>query len=367
MAILSYYRRDQLTPIEVDNETDAGKRFIADLEGAGYFQDEARAIRESESLVGGSNYTAPASETTASVEEEEPLNLSPNQVYLRLPWLKSYAGGNADKLVDAYIKGFIEGDGSATAATAAMREIPEYQTVFPGIVNTETGAIRINESDYVAGFEQVKASLIGQGLGGYAKQKSREIYATMVGNQVSPSEYINRVQTVRSRIFDRMDEGMKQNIVAAYNDYYSSELGESVTLDESSILALAIDPNLNTEILQKRLNASELGAIYTTEIGEDVSLERIQEFTQAGITLGGARTQFATAATTARLLGSMARRQNRNSTVGTASNVLEATLFKDEKLMDQIQAIEAQNRTGSSSATGAYTTQTGQVTGLTET
>ena len=272
MAILSYYRRDQLTPIEVDDETDAGKAFIAKLEGSGYYQDKERAIRESESLVGGSNYTAPA-ETTATVEEEEPLNLSPNQVYLRLPWLKSFAGGNADKLVDAYIKGFIEGDGSATAATAAMREIPEYQTVFPGIVNTETGAIRINESDYVAGFEQVKASLVGQGLGGYAKQKSREIYATMVGNQVSPNEYINRVKTVRSRIFDRMDEGMKQNIVAAYNDYYSSELGESVTLDESSILALAIDPNLNNEILKKRLNASELGAVYTTEIGEEFHLK----------------------------------------------------------------------------------------------
>ena len=100
-----------------------------------------------------------------------------------------------------------------------MREIPEYNTVFPGIVNTETGAIRMSEGSYVAGFEQIKASLVGQGLGGYAKQKGREIYATMVGNQVSPNEYINRVTTVRSRIFDRMDEGMKQYIVAAYNDY----------------------------------------------------------------------------------------------------------------------------------------------------
>ncbi len=307
------------------------------------------------------------SSVVSTVTEEEPLNLSPNQVYLRLPWLKSYAGGNADKLVDSYIKGFIEGDGSLDAALATMRELPEYETVFPGIVNVETGAIRMSESSYVAGFEQVKASLIGQGLGGDAKQKGKEIYATMVGNQVAPNEYINRVKTVRSKIFDRMDEDMKQNIVSAYNDYYSSELGESVTLDESSILALAIDPNLNNEILQKRLNASELGAVYTTEIGEDVSLERIQEFTQAGITLGQARTQFATAATTARLLGSMARRQNRTTTVGSAARVLEASLFKDSEVIEQIQAIEAQNRTGSSTATGSYRAQTGEVTGLTET
>ena len=368
MAKFNYYRRDQLTPIETDDSTRAGRQFITDLESAGYYQDKGRAIRESESFVGGSSYTAPASTTTStSTTEEEAINLSPNQVYLRLPWLKSYAGDNADKLVDAYIKGYIEGDGSATAAVASMRELPEYQTVFPGIVNTETGAIRMSENSYVAGFETVKASLIGNGLGGYAKQKGREVYATLVTNQVSPNEYINRVQTVRYKIFDRMDEGMKQNVVSAYNDYYSNELGEDVKLDESSILALAMDPNLNTEILQKRLNASELGAIYTTEIGQDVSLERIQEFTQAGITLGSARNQFSTAATTARLLNTMSRRQNRISTVGTASNVLEATLFKDDNLLDEIQAIEAQNMAASSVATGSYTTQSGQVTGLTET
>ena len=363
MAIRSYFRRDQLTPITVDDTTDEGKELIAKLEAANYFQDEERAKREAASLPGGSNYTAPSG---ASSSEEEPVNLSPNQVYLRLPWLKAFAGGNADKLVDAYIKGYIEGDASETAATAAMREIPEYNTVFPGIVNTETGAIRMSEGSYVAGFEQIKASLVGQGLGGYAKQKGREIYATMVGNQVSPNEYINRVTTVRSRIFDRMDEGMKQNIVAAYNDYYSNELGEQVQLEESSILALAIDPNLNTDILNKRITASELGAVYTTEVGEDVSLQRIQEFTQAGITLGRARTQFAQAATTARLLGSMARRQNRNTTVGTASNVLDATLFKDDDLMQEIAAIEAQDISGSSAVIGTARTQSGQVTGLTE-
>ena len=367
MAIRSYFRRDQLTPITVDDTTDDGKDFIARLEAAGYYQDEARAQEESRNLVGGINYSGPAAAaSTPVVEEEEPINLSPNQVYLRLPWLKAFAGGNADKLVDAYIKGYIEGDASETAATAAMREIPEYNTVFPGIVNTETGAIRMSEGSYVAGFEQIKASLVGQGLGGYAKQKGREIYATMVGNQVSPSEYISRVTTVRSRIFDRMDEGMKQNIVAAYNDYYSNELGEQVQLEESSILALAIDPNLNTDILNKRITASELGAVYTTEVGEDVSLQRIQEFTQAGITLGRARTQFAQAATTARLLGSMARRQNRNTTVGTASNVLDATLFKDEDLMQEIAAIEAQDISGSSAVIGTARTQSGQVTGLTE-
>ena len=63
----------------------------------------------------------------------------------------------------------------------------------------------------------------------------------------------------------------------------------------------------------------------------------------------------------------MSRRQNRISTVGTASNVLEATLFKDDNLLSEIQAIEAQNITASSAATGSYTTQSGQVTGLTET
>ena len=235
MAIRSYFRRDQLTPITVDDQTDAGKKFITDLEGAGYYQDEGRAQRESETLVGGSNYSGPAA--VESAPEEEPINLSPNQVYIRLPWLKAFAGGNADTLVDAYIKGYIEGDGSDAAAKAFMRETPEYNTVFPGIVNTETGAIRMTEGSYVAGFEQIKASLVGQGLGGYAKQKGREIYATMVGNQVSPSEYINRVNTDRSRLFDRMDEGMKQNIVSAYNDYYSNELGESVQLEEASILA----------------------------------------------------------------------------------------------------------------------------------
>ena len=42
------------------------------------------------------------------------------------------------------------------------------------------------------------------------------------------------------------------------------------------------------------------------------------------------------------------------------------TLFKDEDLMQEIAAIEAQSISGSSIATGAMRTQGGQVTGLTE-
>ncbi len=112
MAILKYYRKDQLTPIEVD---DRNTDFIAQLERDGYTQDEQKAISES-GEVGGTNYTGTAADTTTSSTTTSS-GYTAEQAQVLMPWLTKLAPVEGRKLIDEYVQGYIE-TGEATFALA---------------------------------------------------------------------------------------------------------------------------------------------------------------------------------------------------------------------------------------------------------
>ena len=161
-----------------------------------------------------------------------------------------------------------------------------------------------------------------------------------------------------------VDEELKAATIATYNDYFASQ-GVAAGLDEAGLLAVALDPNLNSDILSGRINSAELGAIYEGVTEQKLGLGTVQKLLGAGIKVGQAEKQFEVAAQSARLLSSAARRQRRATTL-SAENVLEASIFGDQETLSQIQAIQNQIASASTAVLGARRTQTGAVTGLTE-
>ena len=292
------------------------------------------------------------------------------QVYTLLPWLQKYGGADANALVDAYVKGYNESGGQATFALAEMRfgtdSAEAYKRVFPNIVDPNTGALKMTESEYIGGLEKVLTTLTEYNLAGYASSKGKEVMATLVANNTSPESYANRVSLVYDRVLNRMDDTLKASVINSYNEYYTNETGSHVELGEESILALAIDPNLNEDILSGRLRASEIGAVYTGKTGDELDLAAVQRLTAAGVTTQAAESTFATAATTAKALARMQRRQRRDVTLGRAYSVLEAQLLGDEDIASQIRNVTAQNVSASTANIGAAKTQTGEVIGLTQ-
>tara|TARA_A100001515_G_scaffold35347_1_gene27564 strand:+ start:2810 stop:3928 length:1119 start_codon:yes stop_codon:yes gene_type:complete len=370
MAKYTLYRRDDLSGNVVADDT----KFIVGEDGvkrneldhfttqAGYTQDKDLAEEQAKASQNVNQNTAEAGNDPL----KEGAVITRDQVFNVLPWLKKFGGADADTLVDAYVKGFIESDGQVTQALAEMRfgtGSESYGRVFVNIVDPETGALKMTETEYLAGLEDFNTILTQNNLAGYAASMGKEKYATLVSLDVAMPEFAKRVKQIKG-VIDMVDEELKATTIATYNDYYASQ-GVAAGVDESGLLALAFDPNLNSDILAGRVNSAELGALYEGVTEQKLGLGTVQKLLGAGIKVGQAEKQFEVAAQSARLLSSAARRQRRATTL-SAENVLEASVFGDQETLSTITAIQNQIAAASSAALGAVRTQSGQVTGLTE-
>ena len=371
MATVTLYRRDDLSGnVKVsDTKLTMGDDGVerTQLENTklfgGYTEDkgEAEALKSAyESNQNQNNATA------GSAPDKDGATITRQQVFNLLPWLSKFAGTDGDKLVDAYVQGYIDSDGTAAVALAEMRfgtGKEAYDRVFVNIVDPDTGALRMTEKDYLAGLEDFNTILTQNNLAGYAATLGKEKYATLVSQDVAMPEFASRVKQLKN-VIDMVDEDLKVSVINQYNQYYS-EQGVSAGIDEAGLLAVALDPNLNSDILAGRIQSSQLGAMYEGVTEQRLGLGTVQKLMGAGLQVGQAERQFEVAAQSARLLSSAARRQRRATTL-TAENVLEASIFGDQDTQSIIDVIQNQIAIGSSVAMGGRRTETGAVTGLTE-
>tara|TARA_Y100000004_G_C8952974_1_gene429449 strand:- start:120 stop:1250 length:1131 start_codon:yes stop_codon:yes gene_type:complete len=355
-----------------------GKVFVFTGDGGYASTDDATVLKNlldaggvaiSKNLFDNQSYGEPqplTSDNTDIGTDVDGKNITRKSVYNILPWLSKFGGADADKLVDAYVKGFIESDGESTAALAEMRfgeGSDAYNRVFINIVDPDTGALRMTETEYLAGLEDFNTILTQNNLAGYAATLGKEKYATLVSLDVAMPEFAKRVKEIKG-VLDMVDEELKAATIATYNDYFASQ-GITAGLDESGLLALAFDPNLNSDILNRRINSAEMGALYEGVTEQQLGLGTVQKLIGAGVKVGQAEKQFEVAALSARLLSSAARRQRRATTL-SAENVLEASVLGEQDMVSVIQSIQNQLASASSAALGATKSNTGQVTGLTE-
>lgn len=369
MAIVTLYRRDDLSgnvkasDTKITRGDDGVDR--TELENFKLFGGYTQSKSEAEALAKA--YEASTSNTTSGVSTDvDGVSITQQQVYNLLPWLKKFGGKDADTLVDAYIKGFIESDGSATVALAEMRfgeGAQAYSRVFANIVDPDTGALKMTEVEYLSGLEDFNTTLVQNGLAGYAAEFGKEKYADLVGKNVAMPEFALRVKTIKG-VLDKVDTELKNNIINNYNTYYASQ-GVAAGLTEEGLLAIAFDPNLNSEILTGRMNASQLGAVYEGITDQQLGLGTVQKLMGAGLQVSQAQKQFEVAALSARLLSSAARRQRRATTL-SAENVLEAGILGRQDTMSLIQSIQNQIAAASSATIGAVKGQGGAVTGIVE-
>jgi hypothetical protein len=355
------YRKDFLVGYEIGDDPDK----LKDFEDNGYTTNLDEAKAEAKAMDASSSSPS-ASTPSASTDGT---TTTRTQVYTLLPWLQKYGGADANTLVDAYVSGYNNSGGSAEFALAEMRfgkdSKDAYSRVFANIVDPNTGALKMSESEYISGLEKVLTTLTAYGLNGYASQNGKSAWARAVANNTSAESYAGRVKLIHDRVINRVDDELQNSIINSYNEYFTNETGTPVSMGQESLLALAIDPNISEDVLKGRLNASELGAVYTGTTGDALDLEAVQRLTGAGVTTQQSEKTFATASTTAKALARMQRRQRRDVTLGKAMGVLEAQIFGNEAIASEIQNVTAQNLSASSVQSGAARSQTGSVIGLT--
>ena len=294
--------------------------------------------------------------------DAEAAQFTPQQAQVLMPWLTKLAPVDGRKLIDEYVAGYIE-SGEDTFALARMRSSDSYEKVFPGITRDD-GSLRMSEATYLQNKEAVLIHFNEYGIGGYGAQVIDTLFPQLVQNNVNPDELASRL-SVTSRQLDNLTPEQKRGVLTAYEEYYSSELGDVIQLDEAALIPLVIDPEINAEVLNRRLNIARVGNQYQTVTGAEASRTAIESLVGAGLQASEAQRTFQAAVDRALITARVARQQQRES-APTSMEILEAQYLGNLETSQELAAIQAQNISESAVQLGARKTQEGAVTGLTE-
>jgi len=358
------YRSDDLVGFNVDTSTKEGRDRLNELKtNANYTESKSEALANS-TQPGGVNFTG-GGETTDStpIKEEDLSPYSREQAKVLLPYITKLDPVRGEKLIDSYTQGFID-TGKAEFALANMRSTVEYSEMFEGIKRND-GSLRMTEAQYLQNKEAVAIHLQEYDLGGYAKENLDVIFPKLLANNVSPDELRNRVKAVSDTITS-LPEEQKAQVLGQYSQYYSDELGETVDMSESALVAIAIDPEVNAQILSKRLNVSQISATFERVSGEEIDYNAVQRLVSGGITSQRAASEFETATARAITASRLARRFGRAKTEYSALEFAEMGAAPDTQFAEQVGTLAAQAESESAVQIGAKKTQQGAVSGLTE-
>ena len=239
-------------------------------------------------------------------------------------------------------------------AIQMVRQTTEYQTLFAGNIDEETGQARLTESEYMASKAAFDATLVGMDLN---PTYFADDFVTALNNEVSPREFIGRMEAAYERVIQSSD---------AIKQYYSENFG--IELSDAAILASAINPTIGQEILDRKISIAEIGGEAAAR-GFDVSIGFGEQLAQAGIDKRAAGQFFGEASSLIPAMQTLAARHADPGDAFDLEDVSAAFLFDDPETRRRIRRLQAQE---SSTFTGGATvdfkrTQTGGVSGLTQT
>lgn len=297
-----------------------------------------------------------------AVQDNQAVSMSVEQAKVLLPYLTKLDPVRGEKLIQAYIEGYNE-TGKPEFALANMRAIPEYSEMFQGIKRAD-GSLRMNEATYLSNKEAVIIHLNEAGLGGYAATKIDALFPTLLEGNVNPGEFKSRLDAVRKGLTN-LDATLRESVGNQYQLYFEQELGEPVTVNDEVLLAIAIDPEVTSDILTERLKVANIGARFVLATGDELTADQASMFMSGSRTPEQTSQLFETAAARALTASRLSRRFKRGGEY-TAVQLAQAEVTKDFETQQELSRISAQAASESAVELGARKTREGAVTGLTE-
>jgi len=153
------------------------------------------------------------------------------------PWM-------TPEMLDTYERSWATYD-SEEVAMQEVRQTASYQSIFAGNYDSETGQVRMSESEYFATKASFDATVESFGLNPYYFEDE---WVTALENEVSPRELTGRMEAAYERIIQNSDEVRR---------FYSENYG--IDLTDQAILASAISPRIGEEILNRQIAVAEIG------------------------------------------------------------------------------------------------------------
>tara|TARA_R100000742_G_C4279016_1_gene102671 strand:+ start:3665 stop:4777 length:1113 start_codon:yes stop_codon:yes gene_type:complete len=254
-----------------------------------------------------------------------------------------------DRLIRLYLDKYNE-SGNERLAMAEMRADPLTAEVYPGI-KREDGSLRMTEQEYVAAVDNMQGSLRKYNLN--PTEFADDITEAIAGD-VAPLEWSQR-----------LDAGYEQivNNIPQVKEAYLENFG--INLPDESIFAMFVSPTVGKKIYEGQIRASQVIGEASAAGFANISAEVAQSLQAQGLTQDLARKGFGAASVALTGIQTAARSQGRDTV--TATDYVQATQLGDARELRNIQQIVEQLQTGSSFKSGPRQSQTGEVTGLTET
>jgi hypothetical protein len=244
-----------------------------------------------------------------------------------------------DTLVDT-IDGYIKQDLTAAQIKINLVGTQAYKDRFPGMAALAANNRAVSEATYISmerGYTQV--------LSAYGLDEkvfgSRDKLATYISNEVSPTEFENRVQLAVDHVNKNPD------VLAALHNYYG--------VDTAGAVGYLLDPKQGMDVVNKQVRAAEIGAAAET-YKFDINNATAESFIAASGSsdLNTLKTEFGKA----RLL---ATTQSRLSAIEGIDNYKDteavSTILNNDQqklLESQQRAMREQARFASGSGAGNY-------------
>lgn len=253
------------------------------------------------------------------------------------------------QLMAAFAQQFAS-SGSIVQALQHVRESAAYDQVFAGNRRAD-GSLRMSEQDYYSYVRDWRRTLAGYGLNPGLFESRGDLLATLEG-EMSIDEMAARMQAT--------SEGIEGNIEQV-RAFYATNYG--IDLSREAILASAIDPTVESDLLARRISASQVGG-EAALAGFARSLERAERLAAAGLGQTQARSLYAEASRRVPTLDTLARRHfDPRGEIGVGG-FEDASVFGDAATRQRIQRRLADEASSFSAAGGIARDQQGALAGL---
>ncbi len=252
-------------------------------------------------------------------------------------------------LLDTFLDVF-SGSGSAVDALQAVRDTTAYDQIFAGNRRAD-GTLRMAEQDYYAYKRGWQSTLASYGLDPTFFE-GRGRFVGSVEADLSIQELTQRLEMQAEQIVDNLDQ---------VQEFYASNYGLDVTRE--SLLGAAIDPDVERDVLQGRITASQVGG-EAALAGFTRSAQRAEQLARAGLTQTQARQVYSAAAERVPTLRALAARHHDPLGELGIDEFEEASVLGDAEARRRIGRRLADEQSSFSTRSDTLTDQRGALVGL---
>ena len=220
--------------------------------------------------------------TPIDIPTEDPMSKDERDAFALIT--SAFASYNLSELAPL-IEGYMKQGLTSGEAMIELRKSPVYQTRFAGNAKrVNAGLNAISEAEYLALEDSYSETLRAYGqqtILGVDKKTRQAAMANIIGGDISPVEFKDRVSTVVTRV-----ENADPLVKSTLRDFYK--------ITDTDLVSYFLKPDENLPRLQEKVTAAEIGSAALAQGGLTTDMTSAESLAKFGVDLATARKGYST-------------------------------------------------------------------------